>query len=162
MNNRIQQFLDTLRLWVYEYSLVPAFFLSILSSILIIEHLGTIILTANASTLATAGITIAAFLYTVQGLLIAIPESNRFMLQLRRYKSRYLKYLHLFCHRAELFFMFVFFPMLFSENILNHFIPSHQAIISIVFLSFFFSGFLFSLWAMWLLGSILLRCEEFR
>ena len=162
MNNRIQQFLDILRLWIYEFSLIPVFLLSTLSSTVVIDHLGSIILTANASTLATAGITIAAFLYTVQSLLIAIPESNRFMVQLRRYKSRYLKYLHLFCHRAELFFMLVFFPLLFSESILNCFIPSHQVIISTVFLSFFFSGFLFSLWAMWLLGSILMKCEEFR
>ena len=161
MNNKIQQFFDVLRLWVYEFSLILIYLLSILSSVLIIKNFGIDILTENASTLSTSGITIAAFLYTVQGLLIAIPESNRFMIQLRRHKSRYLKYLHLFCHRAELFFMFSFLPLLISDYILNKFIPSHQIIIGAILFSFFFTGFLFSLWAMWLLGAILMRCEEF-
>lgn len=150
----LTKFVQVLRKWIYRLSFPFIILFSLAGSYFFLRTLGLEFLSRNAIVIASSGIGIAAFLFTVQGILVAIPENNRFMKTLRS-RSQYLLYLFSFCRRAEITFMIVFVPVLFLEK-------NESDIYAFVVLSAYSFAFLFSTWAMWLMGAILIRCEKLK
>ena len=108
-------------------------------------------LVKGAPTLATTGATVAAFLFTIQGILISVPKENPFMRQVRN-NTRYLVYLHRFCLVAEVAFMAVLLPM--------HYMDISRPILNVFVLTVFIGAVLFTIWSMWLMCRILIFCEK--
>ena len=105
----------------------------------------------NSETLSVTGVAIAAFLFTVQSILIALPHENPFVKAIRK-EGHYMRYLHVFCRRAQIVFMLWLLPMLYmgeETTCLNHIATAG-----------YLFALTFSIWAMWLMTRILIITEK--
>ena len=105
----------------------------------------------NAVALSVTGAAIAAFLFTMQSILMTIPAKNAY-LQVLRKNEDYLLDIHKFCRFAEILFLTTLLPMVYMST--EHFI------LNIVVFTVYLSALLFTIWSMYLMGSILIRCER--
>lgn len=109
------------------------------------------IIIENAATLAVTGAAIAAFLFTIQSILISVPKENPFMQYVRRH-GKYLIALHRFCRAAEIIFMLIMIPMLFMDK--------ERELLNLLVLSAYIWSLVFTIWSMYLMGRILIACER--
>ena len=136
---------ERIRLFVYQNSLWIVFIIAVgLSTTLYLLKLMQPI-KRNAVTLAVTGVAVAAFLFTAQSILISVTSENRFIKAIRD-DGNYLPFIHKFCRRAEIVFVIDLIPMLYMGN-------DYYNIAVITLLLY---GLLFTLWAMWLIGNILI------
>ena len=144
---------EKIRGWVYKYASYP---LVVIVSFIIawVIHKNNLMETIieNASTLAVTGAAIAAFLFTIQSVLISVPKENPFMQRVRR-DSRYLVYLHRFCLVAEIAFMGVMLPMLYLNN--------ERTALNIISLTIFIVSMIFTIWSMYIMCRIMIDCERY-
>ena len=139
------------RLYIYKYLSYPMVFLISLFVSIALHQFGLMHpIIKHSSSLATTGATIAAFLFTMQGLLLAIPRDNPFIKKLRQ-QTEYLVYLHRFCVVAEIAFLVILLPMLYIDS---------NSVLVIILTAIYLSSIIFTLWAMVLLCKILIFCDK--
>lgn len=136
-------------LFLYKQSLWIVFILSVGISVLLHFLKLTDVISQNAVTLAVTGVAVAAFLFTAQSILTSVSTRNEFIKAVKK-DGQYFLYIHRFCRRAELVFLLNLIPMLYMGN----------PIYNIAVLSLLIYGLLFTLWAMWLIGQILVYSER--
>lgn len=152
MQERKAKLSERVRRWIYRIGAYFIVFIVALVVAIALNHMNWLApLVDNASAIATTGATIAAFLFTIQGILIAVPKDNPFMRQVRN-NSRYLVYLHRFCLVAEISYMLVLLPM--------HYMDAELPVLNIIVLTVFMSAVLFTIWSMYLMCRILMLCEK--
>ena len=143
---------ERIRGWIYKfisYPMVIAF--SLLIALLVEKNDLMNPIIDNASTLAITGAAIAAFLFTIQSVLISVPKENPFMQHIRN-DGRYLIYVHKFCLIAEIAFMAIMLPMLYMDKNRKKF--------NIIALTVFIASLIFTIWSMYLICRILIDCEK--
>ena len=105
----------------------------------------------NAVALSVTGAAISAFLFTMQSILMTIPAKNAF-LQLIRKEGHYLINFHRFCRYAEILFLVNLLPMVYMSG--------ERLYLNLVVFAVYVSALLFAIWSMYLMGSILIKCER--
>lgn len=105
----------------------------------------------QATTLSEIGVGIASFLFAVQGILLAIPADNPFIKYVRNV-GYYFVSIHKFCRNAEIVFMLLLLPMLSLKKQAEWF--------RFVVIVLYVYAILLTIWAMWILGQIIIRSEE--
>lgn len=143
--------LEKVRKWIYDFSYIIVALVSIVITIIIqvTENMDVII--ANSVTIAIAGAGMAAFIFTMQSILLSVPKDNPFMTQIRK-DGHYLIYIHRFCRLAEISFMLIFMPMIFVNN--------ERQILAFIAISIFIGAMVLTIWSMYLMGKILIFCEK--
>jgi hypothetical protein len=143
--------IEKIRGWIYKLAWPFVGFIAIAISFAVfkMELMDTII--ENATTLAVTGTGVAAFLFTVQSVLISVPKDNPFMQYVRK-DGRYLVFIHRFCRTAEIGFLVTMIPMFYMDK--------EKAVLNIVVLSCFIGCLLLTIWSMFLMGKILIVCEK--
>ena len=151
MHQRKATAAERLRLIIYKYAYIIVATLSIAISYILNEQelMETII--KNATTLAVTGAGISAFLFTIQSILMSIPMNNPFMKNMRT-DGRYLTFVHRFCRLAEIGFIAIMVPMLFMD--------AKRIFLNIIVFAAYVYALLFTIWSMYLMGSILINCEK--
>ena len=140
---------ERFKLMLYKYSLWIILAVSVLISVLL-NVLGLMkVIEQNAVTLAVTGVAVAAFLFTAQSILTSVSTKNEFIREVKR-DGNYFPYIHRFCRRAEITFVGNWIPMLYMGN----------TIYSLAVTALFLFAVLFTLWAMWLIGQILIYSEK--
>lgn len=137
------------QIYKWAYAIIPLFSAAIAIALGHLQWLTPLV--DHSSTLATTGATIAAFLFTIQGVLVSVPKDNPFMKQVRN-NSQYLVYLHRFCLVAEISYMVVLLPM--------HYMDLSRPLLNVIVLTVFIGAVLFTIWSMWLMCRILILCEK--
>lgn len=150
-NIRNATFSEKVRLFIYRYSLDLVSIVSIALSCFIIAFglLPTIL--ENAVTLSVTGVAVASFLFTVQSIFFAIPSDNAFMKAVRD-NGYYIAYIHRFCRRSELIFLLLLIPMLYM--------PNAHICLNLFLISGYICALIFTIWAMALMGKILIISER--
>jgi len=148
---RIANLPEKIRGTVYKHSSPVVAGISLLIAIVVFftGNIGAIC--KNAVTLAVTGVAVAAFLFTAQSILVAVSSDNPFIRALR-HEGNYMSLIHRFCRRAELAFVFLLLPMLYMEKA--------TAWLNIILLSGYVYSLLFTIWAMSLIGKILIISEK--
>lgn len=141
--------IERLTLFLYQNSLWIVLLVAAGVSFLLNHYSLMCIIKKNAVTLAVTGVAVAAFLFTAQSILISISSENRFIKAVRN-DGNYFPYIHRFCRRAEIVFVIDLIPMLYMGN----------DIYNIVVFAVFVYGLIFTVWAMWLIGKILIISEK--
>ena len=138
-------------LWVYR--LAPLIVIACAASIsFALNHFGlmpTII--KNAAALSVTGAAISAFLFTMQSILMGLPAKNAYLQEVRK-DGQYLLDIHRFCRYSEIAFLVNLIPMLYMGK--------KEIILNIIVLSIFLGALLFTIWSMYLMGGLLIRCER--
>lgn len=142
---------EILRKFIYKTAYIFVAAISVILSLLIFKYGLLQVIIDNASTLAVTGTAISAFLFTIQSVLISAPKENIFMLFMRKH-GNYLIYLHRFCSVAEISFMVLMIPMLFMK--------SGKTVLNLFLLTIYIWSLLFTIWSMYLMGRILIACEQ--
>lgn len=143
--------IERIRGLVYKFAYIIVALVSFVTAY-IIHKLGLMwIIINNASTLAVTGAAIAAFLFTIQSILISVPKDNPFMQYVRKH-GKYLIILHRFCRVAEIMYMLIMIPMLFMQE--------ERLILNVLVLAAYMWSMFFTIWTMYLMGRILITCEQ--
>lgn len=154
--------IEAATLFVYKQSWWIAALVAVLLAVILQAFNMMSVIVDNGTTLSVTGVAVAAFLFTAQSILISISSQNAFIQELRK-DGNYLPFIHQFCRRAEVGFVMVFIPMFYMGKVFKS-IVLWNIQVSQVFNVIVFSGFLFSLlftvWAMWLIGQILIIAER--
>lgn len=142
---------EKIRGWIYKFSFLIVAILAFAISFIIFKTdlMETII--ENSTTLAVTGTGVAAFLFTVQSVLISIPKDNPFMQYIRK-DGRYLVFIHRFCRAAEIGFLITMIPMFYMDK--------DRTILNVAALTCFVGCLLLTIWSMFLMGKILIACEK--
>ena len=142
---------ERIRGWVYKFAFLTVAIVAVGISLVIYltKNMGTLI--DNATTIAVAGAGVAAFLFTMQGILLSVHKDNPFMIQVRK-DGHYLIAIHKFCRFAEITFMAAFFPMLYMSN--------EREVLNILAVSACLMSLLLTIWSMYLMGKILVISEK--
>ena len=142
---------EKIRGWVHKLAYVVVAIPSVLISLGLCWRGLMNVLIENASTLAVTGAAISAFLFTIQSTLFSVPKDNPFMQHVRK-DGRYLILIHRFCRTAEIAFMLLMLPMFYMSKC--------RVILNLVVVSIYISAILLTVWAMYLMGQILIICER--
>ena len=142
---------EKIRGWVHKLAYVVVAIPSVLISLGLCWRGLMNVLIENASTLAVTGAAISAFLFTIQSTLFSVPKDNPFMQHVRK-DGRYLILIHRFCRTAEIAFMLLMLPMFYMSKC--------RVISNLVVVSIYISAILLTVWAMYLMGQILIICER--
>ena len=105
----------------------------------------------NKVNLAITGVAVAAFLFTAQSILVALSPNNPYMRAIRR-EGHYLIHIHRCCRRAEVLFVALLIPMLYMSN--------DVGLLNVIIFAAYVAALLFTIWAMILIGAILIICEQ--
>lgn len=142
---------EKIRGWVYKlpWPIIAVFSIAVSYAIFKLDLMEDLIL--NATTLAVTGAAIAAFLFTIQSVLISVPKDNPFMQYIRK-DGRYLVYIHRFCRVAEVLFLIAMIPMFYMNK--------ERPALNIIVLAVFIGCLLLTIWSMILMGKILIACEK--
>lgn len=143
---------EKIRGWVYKYASYPIVAIVAFTLSYCVYKKGLMdVIIENASTLAVTGAAIAAFIFTIQSVLISVPKENPFMRHIRR-DGRYLIYLHRFCLVAEIIFMVIMLPMLYMSK--------DRHALNVIILAAFIGSLIYTIWSMYLMCRILIDCEK--
>ena len=152
MNNKQRaNCIERIRLVIYRFYFVITPVFSFLCTLLCCKYELIDVLQCNAKELALSGVGIASFLFAVQSIIITIPADNPFM-KIIRQEGHYFVFIHKFCRCAEIIFMLTLIPMLY--------ITCDRVILSILMMSAYICAILLTIWAMWLLGEIIIISEK--
>ena len=142
---------ERIRGWIYKYSLPILLLLAGGLSIVMWKNNLLVVIIKNSTTLAVTGAAIAAFLFTIQSVLISVPKDNPFM-QYIRMDGRYFVYIHRFCRMAEIGFLIVMIPMFYMAE--------GEIVLDLVVFTIYVSCLLLTIWSMSLMGKILIISER--
>ena len=104
---------------------------------------------ADKPTLVTISVTLAGFLFTGQGIMLALPTNNRFMQLVKEHG--YLNDFHKLCRWSEMTFIG---SVVFSLEIFND-LFADQALASLLYLITFLWPLIMAFWALWIFGNVI-------
>ena len=151
MSSRQATFFERIRKWYHIFAEVIVIILSLAAAWALQRYELMGVLIDESVTLAVTGAAIAAFLFAIQSTLISVPKENPFMRQVREDGS-YLILIHRFCRIAEMIFMLIMLPMFFMHE--------KRCVLNFLVTSSFIAALLFTVWSMYLMGSILILSEK--
>lgn len=151
MANRKATIFERLRKWYHRFHWVLVLVPSFTAAWALQKYELMAVLIDECVTLAVTGAAIAAFLFAIQSALISVPKENPFMQQVRNDGS-YLILIHRFCRIAEMTFMLIMLPMFFMDK--------ESGVLNFLVISAYIAALLFTVWAMYLMGRILILSEK--
>lgn len=144
---------ERIRGYVYNFASYPVVAIVSFALSYYIHKKGLMnVIIKNASTLAVTGAALAAFIFTIQSVLISVPKENPFMRHIRN-DRRYLIYLHRFCLVSEIAFVVIMLPMFYMSK--------KRPVLNIIVFAVFIGSLIYTLWSMCLMCRILIDCEKF-
>lgn len=104
---------------------------------------------ADKPTLVTISVTLAGFLFTGQGIMLAIPTNNRFMQLVKQHG--YLDDFHKLCRWSEMVFIG---SVVFSLEVISG-VFSDQVLANLLYLLTFLWPLIMAFWALWIFGNVI-------
>lgn len=100
-------------------------------------------------TLVTISVTLAGFLFTGQGIMLAMPTNNRFMQLVKEHG--YFDDFHKLCRWAEMAFIA---SVIFSLEVVTG-LFADQALANLLYLISFLWPLIMAFWALWIFGNVI-------
>lgn len=104
---------------------------------------------SDKPSLVTISVTLAGFLFTGQGIMLALPTSNRFMQLVKEHG--YLDDFHKLCRWAEAIFIL---SVIFSLEIISG-LFANQSLANLLYLITFLWPLFMAFWALWIFSNVI-------
>lgn len=138
-----------IRKFVYKYSVVLSAIVAVMIVLLICLFSSVPSTLPDKPTLVTISVTLAGFLFTGQGIMLALPLESKFMQLVKQYG--YFNDFHTLCHWAEMVFIV---SVVFSLEVITN-LFTNQVLVNTLFLFTFLWPLIMTTWALWIFGNII-------
>ncbi len=140
---------NRIRAFVYKHSVVLS---AIMATVFVVSvHCISSIPAklADKTTLVTISVTLAGFLFTGQGIMLAVPTNSRFMQLVKQHG--YLDDFHKLCRWSEMVFIG---SVVFSLEVISGMF-SDQVLANSLYLLTFLWPLIMAFWALWIFGNVI-------